>query len=516
MKRENIMSGVKANGNGAHFISSGLEEKLWAAADKMRGHMDAAEYKHVVLGLIFLKYLSDIFQEYYSELGNSQLDPENPENYRQKNIFWIPVEARWPYIQDNAQHIDIGEILDKAMVLIESENSSLENALPKEYSRPSLDKYRLGGLIKLIGTIGLGDNHSRAKDVLGRVYEYFLGKFAGAERKGGEFYTPQSVVSLLVEMLEPYHGTVYDPCCGSGGMFVQSEQFTLSHGGNADDIHLFGQELNSTTWRLCKMNLAIRGIKGNIGKEAADTFYNDNHKDLKADFILANPPFNASDWGGERLGKDPRWHYGLPSSNNANMAWVQHMIHHLSSSGFAGVVLTNGSLSSGQEEAIRRAMIEDDLIDCIVALPPQLFYNTAIASCLWIFSRDKKHPNFRNRSGETLFIYAFGSGSLVDRTHRELSDNDIYQIADTYHAWRNVDTHYADIPGFCKSANISEIKHHKWALVAGRYVGFDEKTLPKWDISHLREEAAQLEIRFKEVSQASESAITVLKELLHG
>lgn len=507
------MLGTKSSGDNANRE---LEEKLWAAADKLRGHMDAAEYKHIVLGLVFLKYLSDLFQEKYNEMRDMRLDPEDTEYYRKHHLFWIPLEARWSSMQEKAQSEDIGAVLNKAIECIERENLSLENVFPKEFTRLSLDKHRLEELVYLIGTIQLGDSSSRSKDVLGRVYEYFLGKFAGSERKGGEFYTPQSVVRLLVEMLEPYQGIVYDPCCGSGGMFVQSERFLLSHGGSVNNIRVFGQELNPTTWRLCKMNLAMRGIPGDMGKQAADTFYQDLHSDLKADFILANPPFNASDWGGERLNKDTRWRYGVPPTNNANMAWVQHIIHHLSPSGFAGFVLTNGSLSSGQEETIRQAIIENDLIDCIVSLPAQLFYNTAIASCLWIISRDKKHPRWRNRSGEVLFVYAVDSGSLIDRTHRDLSTDDIAQIASTYHAWRNTNAAYVDIPGFCKSATISEIQQHKWALVSGRYVGFNTNTLSKWNVSHLREEVDQLDRNLEDVSKSSHSAITVLKELLYG
>jgi type I restriction enzyme M protein len=508
------MAGMRKNGNGP---SLRLEEKLWATADKMRGHVDAAEYKHVVLGLIFLKYISDIFLERRQQLCDAGIDPEEPGNYRQENIFWVPINARWPYIQHNAQEEYIGKLLDEAMELIENENAGLQEILPHGYARPSLDKRRLGGIIDLIGTIGLGDSASRSRDILGYVYEYFLGRFAEAERRGGEFYTPQSVVKLLVEMIEPYHGIVYDPCCGSGGMFVQSERFVLAHGGQVDDLHIYGQELNPATWRLCKMNLAIRGIEGNIGKGAADTFHDDLHKDLKADFILANPPFNASDWGGERLRRDIRWRYGQPPLTNANAAWIQHIIHHLSPSGMAGIVLTNGSLSVGQAEGeIRKAIIEDDLVDCIVSLPTQLFYNTQIATCLWFIAHNKKTAQFRDRSKQTLFIYANNRGVSVDRTHRELSADDINFIASIYHAWRNKDTRYTDIPGFCKSATIDEIKQHNWALVPGRYVGFDNSVLPTWDQSRLREEVARLETPIQEISKASEAAITVLKELLNG
>jgi type I restriction enzyme M protein len=355
----------------------------------------------------------------------------------------------------------------------------LKGVLPKDYARPSLDKTRLGELIDLIGGIGLGDAESRAKDVLGRVYEYFLGKFASAEGKGGgEFYTPQSVVRLLVEMIEPYKGRIYDPCCGSGGMFVQSEKFVLAHGGRVGDLSIYGQESNPTTWRLCKMNLAIRGIEGNIGPQNGDTFHGDLHKDLRADYILANPPFNISDWGGERLREDVRWKFGTPPVGNANFAWVQHMIYHLAPSGFAGFVLANGSMSSNQsgEGDIRRQLIEQDLVDCMIALPGQLFYTTPIPVCLWFLARAKKNGKFRDRRGHTLFIDARKLGQLVDRTHRELTEDEIARIGKTYHAWRGEKGagKYADVAGFCKSATTEEITGHGFVLTPGRYVGAEE------------------------------------------
>ncbi len=359
---------------------------------------------------------------------------EDRDEYRAENIFWVPKEARWPYLQANAKQPTIGKLIDDAMVAIEKENISLKGVLSKDYARPSLDKQRLGELIDLIGTIGLGDKESRSKDILGRVYEYFLGKFASAEGKGGgEFYTPQSVVKLLVEMIEPYQGRVYDPCCGSSGMFVQSEKFIKVHGGRLSDLSIFGQESNPTTWRLAKMNLAIRGIEANLGPYNADTFQNDLHKDLKADFILANPPFNDSDWGGDRLREDVRWKYGKPPVGNANFAWVEHIIHHLSPNGIAGFVLANGSMSSNQsgEGEIRKAIIEADLVDCMIALPGQLFYGTQIPACLWFLTRNKKNGKFRNRSGQTLFIDARKLGYLVDRTHLELSDEEIARISGT-------------------------------------------------------------------------------------
>ena len=503
MARKKAEYKTGANESGA---SLGFEQKLWAAADKMRSYMDPAEYKHVVLGLIFLKYISDAFEEKRDQLALFTADPssdlyvkepdlryevlEDRDEYLAENIFWVPPEARWSRLQASAKQPEIGRLIDDAMVAIERENPSLKGVLPKDYSRPSLDKQRLGELMDLIGTIGLGDENSRSKDILGRVYEYFLGRFASAEGKGGgEFYTPRSVVGLLVEMIEPYRGRVYDPCCGSGGMFVMSEKFVEAHGGRVGDIAIYGQESNPTTWRLCKMNLAIRGIGGDLGPQHADSFHNDVHKDLKADFILANPPFNVSDWGGERVRDDVRWKYGAPPVGNANFAWVEHMVHHLSPRGVAGFVLANGSLSSntGGEGAIRRTLVEADLVDCIVAMPPQLFYTTQIPVCLWFLARDKSGGRFRNRCGETLFIDARKMGHLVDRTHRDLSEEDVAKITRAYHAWRGEPDAgaYEDVPGFCKSATLEEISTHGHVLTPGRYVGseaveddgepFDEK-----------------------------------------
>lgn len=510
---------IKKNGNGA---SLGFEEKLWLAADKLRGHVEAAEYKHVILGFIFLKYLSDVFQERYRWLEEqTTTDPENRDAYVAHGTFWIPEKARWSYLVSNIENTQLPHLIDEAMLEIEEANPELKGVLPKHYARLTLQYYRLGELLLLINTIGLGDEANRSKDVLGRVYEYFLGRFAYAEGKGGEFYTPASVVRLLVELIEPYKGSVYDPCCGSGGMFVQSEKFVLAHGGKSDDLSIYGQELNPTTWRLCKMNLTIRGIHGDIGPFPADSFHQDLHAQHKADYILANPPFNISDWGGERLRHDPRWRYGVPSSSNANFAWIQHMVHHLAPSGSAAFVLTNGSLSANQERqegSIRQALIQADLVDCIIALPTNLFYNTQIATCIWIVTKNKQSTRFRDHRGLTLFIYAQHLGQMIDRVHRELRDADICLIANTYHAWRNkVDqSHYWDVPGFCKSATIEEIRSHKWSLVPGRFVGFDESLSQQWNSDYLHKELEQLEARLAAISEASIPAMSVLKELIHG
>jgi type I restriction enzyme M protein len=496
------MAKAKNNDTAANL---GFEQKLWAAADALRGTMDAAEYKHVVLGLIFLKYISDAFEEQHQKLvaeTASGADPEDPDEYRAVNIFWVPPEARWPHLKAQARQPTIGQLVDDAMGGIERDNPSLKGVLPRDYARPALDKTRLGQLIDRFSDIEVGNEAARSKDVLGRVYEYFLSQFASAEgKKGGEFYTPRCVVKLLVEMIEPYRGRVYDPCCGSSGMFVQSVEFIRAHAsGNGNgkagkgqnavrpDISIYGQESNYTTWRLAKMNLAIRGIDGQIAH--GDTFHNDRHPDLKADFILANPPFNISDWGGDRLVADKRWQFGVPPAGNANYAWVQHIVHHLAPTGVAGFVLANGSMSSNQsgEGEIRRRLIEEgNLVDCMVALPGQLFYSTQIPACLWFLARDRKNGKFRDRRGEILFIDARKLGRMVDRTHRELTEEDAARIARTYHAWRGEKDagSYEDVPGFCKSAKLEEVKKHGHVLTPGRYVGaeaveddgepFDEK-----------------------------------------
>jgi type I restriction enzyme M protein len=515
-----------ANGTGANL---GFEDKLWAAADKLRGTMDAAEYKHVVLGLIFLKYISDAFMEMHDRLAaDDNADAEDRDEYLAENVFWVPPEARWPHLRKSARQASIGQLVDDAMKAIERDNVQLKGVLPKDYARPALDKTRLGELIDLIATIGLGDAESRKKDILGRVYEYFLARFAEKEGKGGgEFYTPQCVVRLLVEMLEPFKGRVYDPCCGSGGMFVSAAKFVTEHassngnlsapacrvrdadrsngqaGGKSKAqtqrlISIFGQESNYTTWRLALMNLAIRGIDAHI--EWGDSFLDDKQKDLRADFILANPPFNMEDWGHSKVADDVRWKYGTPpkggerkqkdgsvitvDGGNANYAWIQHFLHHLAPDGTAGFVLANGSMSSNTsgEGDIRKAIIEADLVDCMIALPGQLFYTTPIPVCLWFLTRQKsanRTKGYRPRPGETLFIDARRMGTLVDRTHRELSDDDIAQITRAYHAWRSENSEegrvkygvYEDQPGFCGTATLKEIKEHGYVLTPGRYVG---------------------------------------------
>lgn len=455
----------------------GFEETLWKAADKLRGSMDASEYKHVALGLIFLKYISDKFETKYNELvEEGDGFEEDRDEYTYENIFWVPKEARWDFIIDHAKDPRIGQYIDEAMIAIEKENPSLRGVLDKRYARPELDKRRLGELIDLISTIKL---HSKEeKDLLGRIYEYFLGKFASAEGKGGgEFYTPQSVVQTLVEMIEPYEGRIYDPCCGSGGMFVQSEKFVERRQGKIENLSIYGQELNATTWKLCKMNLAIRGLEGNIGEHHADTFYNDLHKTLKADYILANPPFNVSDWGGNELVDDVRWKYGTPSNGNANYAWLQHIVYHLAPNGTAGIVLANGSLSSNtsNEGEIRKNLLEADLVDAIVALPDKLFYSTGIEVSLWILNRNKKNnPNYLSHENEILFIDARNMGQMVDRRLRELTEDDIQKIAGTYRNWRKADEEYKDVKGFCKSATLDEVRKNEYVLNPGRYVGLEE------------------------------------------
>lgn len=471
--------------NDTNSATVGFESLLWKLADKLRNNMDPSEYKHVVLGLLFLKYISDAFAERHAQLMtevDQGADPEDPDEYRAENIFWVPAEARWSNVQANAKQPTIGKLLDDAMVAIERDNPTLKGVLPKIYAKPDLNKQRLGELVDLVSGIGLGSKEQRSKDVLGRVYEYFLSQFASAEGKnGGQFYTPQSVVRLLVEMLAPYKGRVFDPACGSGGMFIQSEAFIAAHGGRHGDVAVYGQESNPTTWRLAKMNLAIRGIDANLGPEHADSFHRDLHPDLKADYVIANPPFNDSDWGGERLAEDVRWKFGRPPAGNANFAWVQHFIHHLAPNGVASFVLANGSMSStaSGEGEIRKKIVDSDLVDCMVALPGQLFYSTQIPVCLWFLARNKKNGKgqegrpLRDRSGEVLFIDARKLGTLVSRVHRELTDADLEKIVGTYHSWRGdaPQLEYVDLTGFCKSVAVEEIRDRGYVLTPGRYVG---------------------------------------------
>ena len=480
-------------------------EQLWEAADRLRGSIDAANYKHVVLALVFLKYISDVFLAQREALAGelqaagvagaqAEVLLESREQYTKKNIFWVPPEARWPGIQNQGNQSDVGTLIDDTMDVIEQDNPRLKGRLPRDYACRGIPPERLSGLIDQITSIPVGTDQARAKDVLGRVYEYFLGRFAAAEgRLGGEFFTPGSVVRLLVEMIEPYEGRVYDPCCGSGGMFVQSKRFVEAHGRSGRNISIIGQESNPTTWRLAHMNLAIRGIEADLGDQPDDSFVRDLHPDLKADYILANPPFNVSNWSGDLLRDDVRWKFGTPPVGNANYAWIQHFIHHLAvpngrGGGVAGFVMANGSLSSdfGGEGGIRRKILEADLVDCIVAMPTQLFLTTSIPVCLWLLTRDKSggkvKPQTRRRCGETLFIDARHMGAMETRTLRVLSGRDdhplpaeseIGRIAGTYHAWRGGSraVEYQDVAGFCKSATLGEIRKHGFVLTPGRYVG---------------------------------------------
>ncbi len=476
-----------ANGKGGDMP---FEAELFKAADKLRGNMEPSDYKHVALGLIFLKHISDSF-----ELRHAELEAEYPQGvedrdeYLAENVFWVPQMARWSHLQANARQPNIGKLIDDAMLAIEKDNEALKGVLPKDYARPALNPIMLGELIDLISGIALGAKRNDARDLLGRVYEYFLGSFAGSEgKRGGEFYTPRSVVGVMVEMLEPYQGRIYDPCCGSGGMFVQSEKFVESHGGRIGDIAIYGQESNYTTWRLAKMNMAVRGFDADIRWNSDGSFHKDELRDLRADFVLANPPFNISDWGGERLTQDARWTYGTPPAGNANFAWVQHIVHHLAPSGVAGIVLANGSMSSTQsgEGDIRRALIEGHqgapgVVDCMVALPGQLFYSTQIPACLWFLAKDKSNGvtrsgKLRDRRNEILFIDARKLGHMVDRTRKELSEEDVTKIARTYHAWRGEKDAgaYEDVPGFCKAATLEEVRSHGHVLTPGRYVGAEE------------------------------------------
>ncbi|MFG1265081.1 class I SAM-dependent DNA methyltransferase [Xanthobacter aminoxidans] len=519
---------VPTNGNGKGG-DLGFEAELFKAADKLRGNMEPSDYKHVALGLIFLKHISDSFEAKRTELLATYPDgAEDRDEYTADNVFWVPLAARWSHLQANAKLPGIGKLIDEAMLAIEKDNENLKGVLPKDYARPALNAVMLGELIDLVSNIALGQEKGTARDVLGRVYEYFLGQFAGSEgKRGGEFYTPRSVVRVMVEMLEPFKGRVYDPCCGSGGMFVQSERFVEQHGGRIGDIAVYGQESNYTTWRLCKMNLAVRGIDADIKWNNEGSFHKDEQRDLKADFILANPPFNISDWGGDRLKEDVRWRYGVPPAGNANFAWVQHIVHHLAPAGVAGVVLANGSMSSTQngEGEIRRALIEGmsgapGVVDCMVALPGQLFYSTQIPACLWFLARDRsngiaRNAKLRDRRGEVLFIDARKLGHMVDRTRKELPDADIARIARTYHAWRGeADAEaYADVPGFCKAATLEEIRGHGFVLTPGRYVGAEEE---EEDAVPFAERFAALQSTLDRQFATSEGLAALIRKNLAG
>ncbi|HUU41683.1 MAG TPA: class I SAM-dependent DNA methyltransferase [Desulfatiglandales bacterium] len=496
-----------------------IEKQLWKAADKLRKNIDAAEYKHIVLGLIFLKYISDAFEDLHSKLKSGKgeyagADPEDKDEYKAENVFFVPEIARWSYLQSKAKLPTIGKEADNAMDAIEKENPSLKDVLPKVFARGNLDPANLGGLIDLIANIALGDAKARSADVLGHVFEYFLGEFALAEgKKGGQFYTPRSVVELLVEILEPHKGRVFDPCCGSGGMFIQSEKFVANHQGKVNDISIYGQESNQTTWRLAKMNLAIRGIDSSQVKwNNEGSFLNDVHKDLKADFVIANPPFNDSDWSGDLLRKDGRWKYGVPPAGNANYAWIQHFLYHLSPSGIAGFVLAKGSLTSktSGEGEIRKVLIEARLADCIVNLPAKLFLNTQIPACLWFLSRNKANGNYRCRTDEILFIDARNIGHLINRRTKELSAKDIQKIASTYHNWRNPKGTYEDIKGFCNSASIERVRELDYVLTPGRYVGLPDDE----DDFDFKERFTKLKTEFEEQLKEEEKLNALIKKNL--
>lgn len=488
-----------------------LEVVLWKTADKLRKNIDAAEYKHVVLGLIFLKYISDTFEAHYNLLVEGEgefagADPEDRDEYTAYNVFFVPENARWSFLLNQAKQPNIGKLVDDAMEAIENDNPQLKGVLPKVYARQNLDPTSLGELIDLIGNIALGDAKSRSADVLGHVFEYFLGEFALAEGKqGGQFYTPKSIVSLLVNMLEPYKGRVFDPCCGSGGMFVQSEKFVESHQGLVDDISIYGQESNQTTWRLAKMNLAIRGINSEHVKwNSEGSFLNDAHKDLKADYIIANPPFNVSDWSGEQLVGDARWQLGTPPAGNANFAWMQHFLYHMSPKGQAGVVLAKGALTSktSGEGEIRKALVsEANVIDCIVNLPAKLFLNTQIPAALWFMRRDRVgSTQYKDRSNEILFIDARNLGHLINRRTKVLSDEDIKLITDTYHNWRNKDGEYEDVAGFCASVPLEKVAELDYVLTPGRYVGLADDE----DEFDFKERFTSLKVEFE--AQLAEEA----------
>jgi type I restriction enzyme M protein len=496
-----------------------IEKQLWKVADKLRKNIDAAEYKHIVLGLIFLKYISDSFEELFGKLKKGEgeyagADPEDKDEYKAENVFFVPQKARWSYLQSKAKLPEIGKEVDNAMDAIEKDNPSLRDVLPKVYARGNLDPTNLGGLIDLVANIAMDDTKARSADVLGHVFEYFLGEFALAEgKKGGQFYTPRSVVELLVEMLEPFKGRVFDPCCGSGGMFVQSEKFVDDHQGNVNDISIYGQESNLTTWRLAKMNLAIRGIDSSQVKwNNEGSFLNDSHKDLKADYVIANPPFNDSDWSGDLLRKDGRWQYGTPPTGNANYAWIQHFLYHISPGGQAGFVLAKGALTSktSGEGDIRKALIEARLVDCIVNLPAKLFLNTQIPACLWFLSRDKANGKYRSRTDEILFIDTRNMGHLINRRTREFSLEDIDTISKTYHNWRNPEGNYEDVKGFCNSTPIERVRELDYVLTPGRYVGLPDEE----DDFDFNERFTKLKAEFEEQLKEEERLNRLILENL--
>jgi type I restriction enzyme M protein len=508
---------ARNSGNGPKQGALGIEADLFRAADTLRGSMEPSDYKHVVLGLIFLKHISDTFEAKHAQLleQRGEAAAEDQDRYTAENIFWVPKESRWTHLLANAKQPDIGRRIDDAMIAIERVNPRLKDVLPKDYTRPALSAVRLGELIDLVGNVTLQAEDGEQKDLLGRVYEYFLSQFAGSEgRRGGEFYTPRSVVRLLVEMLEPYEGRVYDPCCGSGGMFVQSEKFVEEHGGRLGDIAIYGQELNHTTWRLCMMNLAVRGIEGDIRWNNQGTFLNNALPDLRFDYALANPPFNVSDWSGEKLRDDARWKYGAPPVGNANYAWLQHILHHLAPNGTAGVILANGSMSSntGGEGDIRKAMFEGEVVDCMVALPGQLFYSTQIPVCVWFLAKNKENGLsrkgvLRDRRGEVLFIDARTLGTMVDRTRKDLTPDDIAKVAGAYHAWRERDG-YEDVPGFCRAASLDDIREHQYVLTPGRYVGAED---PEDEGEPFEEKMQRLATRLQEHQVEATRLDTVIR-----
>jgi type I restriction enzyme M protein len=503
--------------------------QLWSAADRLRGHLDAAEYKHIVLGLIFLRFLSttdDVPLKQMAFVLKDEAATNRKNGHRNGSSvdlinFAVPEEASWRFICGKAHTATIGRALDRAMEALEQANPILDGALPKIFARTGLAGSKLGELIGVISEVDFTEYNGSRADILGRVYEYFLGRFASTEgKRGGEFYTPPSIVKLLVEMLEPFSGTVYDPCCGSGGLFIQSQRFIDEHGGKLGELRLFGQESNPGTWRLARMNMAIHGLKVNLGLRAADTFSEDLHSNLRADYILANPPFNMSDWTSELMLNDPRWTFGKPNPGNANFAWIQHMIQHLSPRGRTGFVMANGSLSvqSGSDSEIRRAIVDADLVDCIVSLPSQLFFNTSIPVSLWFLARDKSDERYRDRRGKTLFIDARELGTMVDRTHRMLTDADVSAISSAYLDWCHLDGKRKDAiqPGFSAEATIEEIRFHRYALVPGRYVGFAPREFVRWNPKGLRKELIEIEQQLAGIETASRSALALLRELLHG